>query len=193
VGFGEVVDTNLRGIGAASGSAAGDDGDVVLTTGCEEVAFGADGVDGIDDGIGRGGEEVCRRFLGVEDLLDGRFGLGVDEVDPFGESGCLGSADGFGGGVDLAVGIGDAEVIEIDESEFSDTGAGEGFCGPRPHATQANDHDVASGEFFEGGESVKPGNASEAVEKVVGHGKILCPRCGLNKSEDSDKGLRPSE
>lgn len=185
VGFGEIIEPDLGGVGAATGSSAGDDGDVFFAAGGEEVALLADGVDGIDDDVGMGGEEVFRVFRGVEGLLDGAAGLGIDEVDSPGQCDGLGLADGLGGGVDLPVGVGEAEIIEIDEGELPDAGTGEGFDGPRADSAEANDHDVALGEFFERGDSVKSGNTSESVEKVLGHGGILCPRCRLNKREDS--------
>ena len=43
----KVGDLDLRGVKSATGSTAGDDGDVLLTAGGKEVAFLTHGVDGI--------------------------------------------------------------------------------------------------------------------------------------------------
>ena len=109
--------------------------------------------------------------------------------DTFGEGDGFRLADGFNGGVDLPVGVSEAEVVKIDQGEFSDAGAREGFDGPGSDSAKSNDHDMGSGEFFKRGKAVKSGDASKAVKIILGHRRILCPRCGLNKSEDSDKRL----
>lgn len=185
-GAGEVVEADLGGVGSSSGPAAGNDGDVMVTAGGEEVAFCTDGVDGIDDGIGCRGKEFVGVLLGVEGLLDGAAGVGIDLEDAFGENDGFGLADGFGGCVDLAVGVGETEIVEVHEGELADAGAGQGFNGPGADSTESDHHDVGPGESFERSDAVKPGDASKSIEIVFGHGSILCPRCGLNKSEDSD-------
>lgn len=62
-GLGEVIEPDLGGVEPAAGTAAGDDGDVFFPTGGEEMALGADRVDGINDGVGIGGEELCGVFF----------------------------------------------------------------------------------------------------------------------------------
>ena len=78
--------------------------------------------------------------------------------------------------MDLAVDIGDAEVIKVDEGEFSDSRACEGFGDPGTNPAQTNDHGVATGEFFECGLAVETCDAGETVEVVVSHGDFLADK-----------------
>lgn len=119
-------------------------------------------------------------------MFHGAAGSGIDGEDALSENDSLGLSDGFVGSVNLAVGIGETEIVEVDEGELPDSGAGEGFDGPGSNSAKSNDHDVSVGEALERSEAVKSGDASKAIEIVLGHRRILCPRCGLNKSEDSD-------
>ena len=120
VGEGEVGDGDAGGVGFSSGGSTGDDGDVFLAAGGEEMAFVAGGVDGIDDELRGVGEEFGGGGFGVELLVGGDFYLGIDELAPLGESDGFGLADGVFEGVDLAIGVGEAKVIEVDKGELSD-------------------------------------------------------------------------
>lgn len=168
-GSGQVIDLNLSGICSSPGAAAGDYRDVQLAAGCQQVALGADRVDGIDESVGSACQKGCRVGLGVERLLHLNIRLWVDDRDPFGEGLSFGLADCFGSGVNLPVGVRDAEVVEIDKSEFADAGAGQGLGSPRAYTTEPDDHDVALGKGVECQHPIKAANAPEAIEKVVGH------------------------
>jgi len=174
-GFREVVDANLGGIGSTARSAAGDDGDVFFAAGGKEVALWADGVDGVDNDVRVCREEFLRVFFGVEGLPDLAMCAGVDR----GDAGCEGSSfrltDGLGSGVNLTVDIGEAEVVEIDKGEMAHPGASEGFDGPRTDSAQADDHDMAAGEFLQGRESVESRDSAEAIAKVIRHAVFLSP------------------
>ena len=61
--------------------------------------------------------------------------LGVDVDDTGGELASLGAANGASEGVQLPVGIGDADLVWINEDEGSDAAASEGLDGPRANAT----------------------------------------------------------
>ena len=102
--------------------------------------------------------------------------LGVDRAEAVGEDGGFGFADGICRGVDLAVDIADAEVIEVDEREFSDSRACQGFGDPGTYPAQTNDHGMAGGEFVECGLAVEACDAGETVEVVVSHGDLLADK-----------------
>jgi len=51
--------------------------------------------------------------------------------------------------VKLAIGITDANVVEIDEGDLADAGAGERFDGPGTDATQADDTNVGMADSFQ--------------------------------------------
>ena len=78
--------------------------------------------------------------------------------------------------MDLAVDIGNAEVIEVDEGEFPDSRACQGFGDPGTHPALTNDHGVAAVEFFESGLAVEACDAGETAEVVVSHGDFLADK-----------------
>lgn len=57
-------------------------------------------------------------------------------------------ADGPVEGMDLAVNIAFANIVEVDESELADSGAGKGFHNPRPYATDPDDADMRLAKDF---------------------------------------------
>ncbi len=78
------------------------------------MAFGADSIDGIDHEVRTRAEELERIFFGVESLVNDGFGVWVDEFDTLGEGAGLWLADGFRSGVNLTIGVGNTEVVEVD-------------------------------------------------------------------------------
>ena len=141
--------------------------------GSEEVTFGTDRVNRIDNSVGGCGEEVFRIFFGVESLLNMTADFGIDLEDSFGKNGRFGSPNGVGGSVNLTVGVGETEVVEIDKRELPHAGAGEGLDGPRSDSAESNNHDVCFGESLERSDAVKSSDAAKAVEIVLGHNRIF--------------------
>lgn len=167
---GEIVLLDLEWIAFAAGAAAGDDGNFPGMAAGEEEDFGRNDVDGIHDGVvGLFEESVCIS-LGEEftDLPD--FGGRVDGAEAFCHDRHFGSSKIFRGGVDLSVGVGDAEVVEVDEGEVADARAGEGLGGPGPDAADAYDRDASFVDPFGGGLAVEATDASETWGDVV-HGQ----------------------
>jgi len=52
--------------------------------------------------------------------------------------------------VELAVGIADANVVEVDECQLTDAGTGESFDGPGTDAAKADGADVGLRDSFQG-------------------------------------------
>ena len=50
----------------------------MFMAGSKEVAFGTNGVNGIDNSVGGGGEEIFGIFFGVECLLDSAADVGIN-------------------------------------------------------------------------------------------------------------------
>ena len=70
-------------------------------------------------------------------------GFGVDAPNAFFHDRDLRCADIAAEGRQLAIDVGDANLIEIDEGEFADAGAGEGFGCPRAYPADSNDADMS--------------------------------------------------
>ena len=68
--------------------------------------------------------------------------LGVDALDALGHDGCFWFSDSFRKGVNLAVHIGQAEVVEVHEGELANARTGQGFRCPGSDATDADDGEV---------------------------------------------------
>lgn len=161
--LGEVGALDEGGVPATTGPATGHDRDAALMTGGEEEAFGSHRIDGIDDRVKWLGEECVGIFLGEERLAWVDPGIGVDGVDALRHDIDLGATNGVVQGVDLAVDVGDAEVVEIEEGEGADAAAGEGFGGPGPHAADADDGDAGPAKLFQGTLAVESGDPPEAL------------------------------
>lgn len=80
----------------------------------------AGGIDGVDDGIVGGRKDGVDGFFGKELLEFDDFGGGVDLADAIGHDAGFGVADVRGGCVELAVDIGDADIVHIDERDGAD-------------------------------------------------------------------------
>jgi hypothetical protein len=106
-GAGKVIYPDLGGVNSATRAAARNDRDLFFMAGCEEVTFGSDRVNSIDDSVGGSGKEIFGIFFGVESLLNTTAEVGIDLEDSFGKNDRFGLPNGFGGSVNLTVGVGD--------------------------------------------------------------------------------------
>lgn len=165
-GFGEVGCPDLGGIAASAGAAGDDDGDVAIAAGGDEVAFMGGAVDGVDDEVGIGLENGVGGFGGIENGVGENFAIGVDGADAMCEDVDFGFAEVGGEGGELAIDVGDADFVEIDEGKFAQAGSGEGFDGPGADAADADDADVTAAEFIEAGFGIEPGDATESQVKI---------------------------
>ena len=148
-GEGEVCGADAGGIPAPAGCAAGDGEDVAVVELGEQECLVRGVVNGIDDGIEAWFEDAVGG-LGVEKAwfdVDGC--LGMDGADALGHGIGFLSADLPVHGVELAVDVGEADFVEIDEGEVADAGAGESFDGPGADAANPDDGDVCGEEALE--------------------------------------------
>ena len=77
-------------------------------------------VDRIDDLVIAGGQDRLSRARGEEDLAGIDSTVGMDSLYPFAHHIHFGLADGPLQGVDLTIEIGQANFVEIDQSDGSD-------------------------------------------------------------------------
>src|SRR5690554_5576177 len=95
----------------------------------------------------------------------------------------FGLADRTVQGMKLTVDVRDAHVIKIDESNPSDTAAGQSFCRPGAHTADADHANVGSCQDLQGFLAVEPLDAAETLRKIIGHGRYLSDGialCGLD-------------
>ena len=161
-GAGQIRNGDIRWIDASAGSSAGDDGDSPLAALGDEVAFRPHGVDGVDDNIRPGVEEALRVGNRVEGGDGDDFCLRVDESDALGHDVDFDAADAVVEGVYLAVGVGDAEVVEVEHDDSADTAAGQGFCCPGADTANADDSGPGLSEKLGSVFAVEAFNADEA-------------------------------
>lgn len=171
VGVVEVGGDEAGGIEPPRGAEAGEDEwNLRLLRGEEEVGLGIEGVDGVDENVAGMVGEQLGRGLGVEkegagDDVGGR----VDVAQKAGADVGLGLAERRMEGEGMAVEIGGADFVEIDEDEVADGGAGEGFGGGGADGAEAGDDDAGAGEAGQGGGSEEEFEAGERR----GHGRRI--------------------
>lgn len=136
---------------SSGGAEGGDDGDFSFAASCEKLAFVSDEVDGIDDAVEGRGEELVDRFRITADGAGFDFSGWVDVADAGGHHFGFCKADGRVEGGELAVDVGEADLIEVDQFEMADAASGERFGSKTSDAAEAYDEDVGGLESFEGG------------------------------------------
>ena len=152
------------------------------------MQFGGDVVDAVDDHLRFTAQHVGRGFRLVEtvDRLDP--GAGIDDAGPFGHELHLRASDRRGHRVELPIDVGDADLVEVDEGQPADPGAGKALGCIAADAAHSQDHDVGVRELFRVAPSPQPGVAVEAPGD--GHGCAEGPvgREGSDGQEGSDDG-----
>ena len=126
----EFGDGDFGGVHLEGGSHGGEEGGIGLSGTKDEVGFVFEGVDGIDDVV-VGGEVEGVGGLGTVDGLDGSdLSGGVDVEEALFENIDFNFADGGGGCHELAVDIGGADTVGIDDGEVLDAGTDEALGTP---------------------------------------------------------------
>ena len=71
----------------------------------------------------------------------------------------------FEGG-NLPVGIGDTNIVHIDERKPANAGTGERLNNPRTHPADADNADMGARKLFQGIGAIKPREAAEALRSM---------------------------
>ena len=98
------------------------------------------------------------------------FNLGIDGSEPLGHDFDLWLADGIDEGVELAIGVSQTEIIQVDQGELPNSRTGESFCDPTANASNTDNSDVGGVKGFQSGGAIETGDARKTSEKGFGHG-----------------------
>ena len=96
--------------------------------------------------------------------------LGIDGSEPLGHDFDLWLADGIDEGVELAIGVSQTEIIQVDQGELPNSRTGESFCDPTANASNTDNSDVGGVKGFQSGGAIETGDARKTSEKGFGHG-----------------------
>ena len=90
----------------------------------------------------------------------------VDQPDALGHCLDLGQAETAVQRVDLPVDVGFAHVVEVDQRQLADSGAGQGFHGPAAHAANADHADMGLADAAGFGVAIQTVHAAKAAVEV---------------------------
>ena len=127
----------------------------------------------VKNAVEAGVEEIVHVAVGEEFLAFDDLDLRLDRPQPRGHHADLRFAVGAVERVDLAVGVGDAEVVGVDQGHAADAAAREAFRGPAADAADADHGDFRPAEAFQRGQAVEASDAGKAVEVGVAHAAIV--------------------
>ncbi len=136
----------------------------------ENEGFDRRAVHGIHDTVEPGGEEAVGAAFQKEFRQRQDLALRVDLAHPLGQHTdlCLPHCVSQGG--ELAVGVGDADVIHVDQRQVADATASQGLHHPGADAADTDDGDPGGVQAGQGSGAVEAGDAAEALEVTFGHG-----------------------
>src|SRR5262249_21970221 len=137
--------------------------------GGEKKTFRGHVVDCVQNDSGSAGEDGFARVLIIK-ALDRINGRGrIDFTEAFRHHADFLFSHQAADGMELAVGVGDANVVEVNESDAADAGAGEAFRGPTSDSAHADDHDVRAEQTLHSFVTEQAPDAVEAaVEDIIG-------------------------
>jgi len=103
--------------------------------------------------------------------------IGIDELHAGGHGFDLGLPERAGERVELAIDVADADVVEVHKGELTDTGAREGFDGPRTDAANADDADVRLAQAFLSNGAIEPEDAAKSSFVIRHCGSAVIKIC----------------
>ena len=149
-GLADVGDGKLGGIQLVAGAQSGDGGDLALPGIHNETELAGNKIDAVGNIAVICVEEGQLILLGVE-LADGAdAAVGVDVPDPVSHGLRLKFAQGGVEGAELAVEVGDAHGVVVDQCDGAHTGPGQSLCGVAAHSADAKDGNMALLQLFQG-------------------------------------------
>ena len=129
-GGAEIAGADERGVAATTGAADGEDIEAQLAGLCDDQGLGRHAVNGVDyEGVA-GVNELIGIDRREECMMEGDAAGGIDAADALGEDVDLRAAKFAIEGGELAVGVGDTDIVQIDEGKMADSGTGEGLRDP---------------------------------------------------------------
>lgn len=126
----EIGATDGGGITATAGTARDHDGQLAFLAFCNEQCFMLQAVDGIQDTGAGDGEEFFGGGRGKEFLDRMHATFRIDGQDSFLEDSYLGLAQLTADGRELAIGVADANFVQINQRQLPDASARQSLNGP---------------------------------------------------------------
>ncbi len=145
----EVAESNRPGVFAAAGAHGRDEGNAALQAAADQVGFGIDAVDGVNEKIVCPGQQPVGGVVMVEFPQRPDVDIGIDVPQPPGGHVDLGPADGAGKGEELPVDVGGSDQVEVHQGQGADAAAGQGLGGKGADGAEADDGHVAFLEDFQ--------------------------------------------
>ena len=136
-GLVDVRHLKAGGVHLVAGTHGADDGHTGLFCLDHQRDLPRNGINGIHDVIILGEIELILRLRSEERLVGGHFDVGVDIVDAFCGHIHLILAHRLVGGHDLAVEVGEADLVVVDQVQRSHAAAGQCLHGIAPHTADA--------------------------------------------------------
>lgn len=143
------------------------------------MGLGNQGVNGVNDDV-RFRLQQFFRIGGRVEAVDGDdFRLRVDLPEAGGHGFRLGLADRGFQSVDLPVGIGDAEVVQVHQDNGADARPRQGFRRPGAYAANADDGHAGVPEDVQPAPSIQAAYAAESG--FIVHGCVFEPEWGIKE------------
>ncbi|MNR49187.1 hypothetical protein D3C85_1685270 [compost metagenome] len=106
---------------------------------------------------------LCQVVGGDEVIHLDHLAIGVDGTNALGHDFCLEAADRALHGVDLTIGVGDADVIHVDQGDLVDAGTGQRLGCPGADPADPHHADLGLAEGTKSALTIKTGNAPESL------------------------------
>jgi hypothetical protein len=166
----EIGDADAGRVPPATGTATSDDRDLPTVAFRDEQGLVTEGIDGVDDEVVSLIEDLCGG--GFVEKCGNHFDLsaGMDGARALGHRVGFLATDLAVHRVELAIDVGDADFVEIDERQVANAGSGERFDRPRSHSADADHGDTGSQKPVERRLAIKPSDAAKAKWCGVRHG-----------------------
>ena len=78
--------------------------------------------------------------------------------------------------MDLPVDVGFGDMIEVDQGQATYPAAGQRFCGPRPHAADADHDDVRIEYALRAVQAIEPAQPAKAAFEKFAGGRVVHSR-----------------
>ncbi len=173
LGARQVADADLGRVGAAARGADSDHWLLAAPAPGDRHHFRAEAVAGIEHQVVPAAEQFVEVGLGEEarDRVD--LDRRIDRAAALRHRLDLGATVLAGDGRQLAIGVGDAQIVGIDQGELADRGPRQRLGRPRPHPAEADHGDVARGQALDRAPAIQPVDAGESFAQVLSHQPIL--------------------
>ncbi len=148
-GLRQVSDLDLRWVNLAACPAGGDQRHFVAAAPGNKRRFWPDAIDGVDDIAEAGAQVFGHVFRGYEIIHHRHPTLRVDQANTFRHHLRFRQPDVAAEGVDLAVGIGNADIVHIDKGDRPDAGPRQRFRRPRADPADPDHADVGVGKTLQ--------------------------------------------